>query len=229
MKRFWRAATVSEQVEGWGISLDDRPLKTPARAVLSIPNLALAEAIAAEWNGAGEAVDPRAMPLTGFANAAIDQVAPNRATFAETLARYAEADLLCYRADSPAKLVLRQAEQWDPLLAWARRRFDVDFVVTSGVIHVAQPAATIERLGHAVHALDALRLAPLAPLVTIGGSLVTALALIEEAIEFDTAWNAVSLDEQWQIEQWGADDEAVASLAGRKRDVAAAKAFLDLL
>ena len=229
MRRFWLAASVTEQVGGWGISLDERPLKTPARAVLSIPNRVLAEAIAAEWNGAGETVDPRAMPLTGFANAAIDQVAPNRAAFGETLARYAEADLLCYRAESPAKLVARQAEHWDPLLAWARRRFDVDFVVTSGVIHVAQPSATIERLGHAVHALDALRLAPLAPLVTIGGSLVTALALVEEAIDFDTAWNAVSLDEQWQIEQWGADDEAVASLAGRKREFAGAKAFLDLL
>lgn len=229
MKRFWRAARVTEQVEGWGIALDDRSLKTPARTALSIPNRALADAIAAEWNGAGETVDPRAMPLTGFANAAIDQVAPGRTTFADTLARYAEADLLCYRAESPAKLVARQAEQWDPLLVWARRRFDVDLVVTSGVIHIAQPAATIERLGHAVHALDALRLAPLAPLVTIGGSLVTALALVEDAVDLDTAWNAVSLDEQWQIEQWGADDEAVNSLAGRKRDFAAAKAFLDLV
>ena len=229
MKRFWRAATVIEEGDGWGVALDDRPLKTPARAPLAIPNRALVDAIAAEWNRAAETVDPRAMPLTGFANAAIDQVAPDRTKFADGLARYAEADSLCYRAGSPVKLVARQAVQWDPLLAWARRRFDVDFIVTSGVIPVAQPTPTIERLGHAVRALDALHLAPLSPLVTIGGSLVTALALVEGAVDFETAWNAVSLDEQWQIEQWGADDEAAASLAHRKRDFGAAKAFLDLL
>lgn len=229
MKRFWRAATVIETAGGFGVALDDRPLKTPARTVLVVPHRALADAIVAEWNAASEAVDPRAMPLTGFANAAIDQVAPNATTFAEGLARYAEADLVCYRAESPAKLVARQAAEWDPLLTWARRRFNVDFVVTSGVIHVAQPTATIERLGHAVRVVDALHLAAISPLITIGGSLVTALALVEGAVDFDTAWNAVSLDELWQIEQWGADDEAVVALAHRKRDFGAAKAFLDLL
>ena len=119
------------------------------------------------------------MPLTGLANAAVDRVAPDPAAFAAGLARYAEADLACYRAEGPQALVERQSAAWDPLLDWARRRFDVDFRPTSGLVHVPQPPATVDRLGHAVAALDPFRLAGLSPLVTIGGSLVAALAVIE--------------------------------------------------
>ena len=189
----------------------------------------MAQAIAAEWNEAPETVDPRAMPMTGLANAAIERVAPDAAGFAAGLARYGEADLFCYRAEGPAKLVERQAAAWDPLLAWARRRFDVDFAITQGINHVPQPAGTAERLGHAVAAMDAFRLAALSPLVTIGGSLVAALAVAEGAVEAEAAWDAVSVDERWQIETWGDDAEAVATLEGRKRDWMAAARFLRLL
>ena len=146
-----------------------------------VPTEALAEAIAEEWRAVEDEIDPRAMPLTGLANAAIDRVAPDRQAFAEGLARYAEADLACYRAEGPRELVERQEQSWDALLAWARRRYDVDFATTSGLLHVAQPPATVERLAHAVAALDAFRLAGLSPLVTIGGSLVAALAVLEKA------------------------------------------------
>ncbi len=229
MRRFWTAARAVEAEDGWGVELDGRPLKTPSRVALVVPVRDMAEAIAAEWSGAGETVDPRAMPLTGLANAAVDRVAPDPATFAGGLAKYAEADLFCYRAAVPEKLVQRQAAQWDPLLAWARRRFEVDFVVTDAIVHVGQPAATVARLGQAVAVLDAYRLAALSPLVTIGGSLVAALAVVEEAMPLDTIWEAVSLDERWQIEQWGDDDEAVASLANRWTDFEAAARFLSLL
>ena len=229
MKRFWTAARAVEAEDGWGVELDGRPLKTPSRVALVVPMRDLAEAIAAEWSGAGEAVDPRAMPLTGLANAAVDRVAPDPVTFSGGLAKYAEADLFCYRAAGPAKLVQRQAAQWDPLLAWARRRFDVDFVITDSILHAPQPPATIARLAHAVAALDPFPLAALSPLVTIGGSLVAALALVEDAAPFDTIWSAVSLDERWQIEQWGDDAEAVASLANRRADYDAAARFIRLL
>ena len=229
MKRFWTTARAVEAEDGWGVELDGRPLKTPSRVALVVPMRDMAEAIAAEWSGAGEAVDPRAMPLTGLANAAVDRVAPDPVTFSGGLAKYAEADLFCYRAAGPAKLVQRQAAQWDPLLAWARRRFEADFVVTDAIVHIGQPAATVARLGQAVAALDAYRLAALSPLVTIGGSLVAALAVVEEAVPLDTIWEAVSLDERWQIEQWGDDDEAVASLASRRTDFEAAARFLSLL
>ncbi|MFL6765519.1 MAG: ATP12 family chaperone protein [Sphingomicrobium sp.] len=229
MKRFWKDAVAERDGDGWAVKLDGRPVKTPARVPLAVPTEALAEAIADEWRGVAEKIDPRAMPLTGLANAAIDRVAPEPQAFASGLARYAEADLACYRADGPNQLISRQEQSWDELLAWARRRYDVDFVTTAGLIHVAQPAATVERLSHAVAALDPFRLAGLSPLVTIGGSLITALAVLEKAITPEEAWEAVSVDERWQLEQWGADAEAEAALESRRRDFLAAARFLELL
>jgi chaperone required for assembly of F1-ATPase len=229
VKRFWTDVTVEPDESGWAILLDGRPLKTPARAALAVPTQALAEAIAEEWRSVGETVDPRAMPLTGLANAAIDRVAPDRQAFAQGLARYAEADLACYRVEGPRELVAQQELSWDPLLAWARRRYDVDFATTCGLMHVAQPGATVERLSHAIAALDAFQLAGLSPLVTVGGSLVAGLAVIEKAIGADEAWKAVSIDEQWQLDQWGADAEAEKALDNRRRDFMAGARLLELV
>ena len=229
MKRFWKDVAVQRDADGWGVTLDGRPVRTPARAALAVPTEALANAIADEWRGVGETIDPRAMPLTGLANAAIDRVAPNKEAFAAGLARYAEADLACYRADGPRELIDRQEQSWDALLNWARRRYDVDFATTTGVTHVTQPAATVERLSHSVSALDAFRLAGLSPLVTIGGSLVGGLAVLERAMTPDQVWTAVSLDDEWQLERWGSDAEAEAALENRKRDFFAAARFLELL
>ena len=229
MKRFWKDAGAVETEGGWAIELDGRPVRTPLREALEVPTRALADAIAAEWNAVGETIDPRAMPMTGLANAAIDRVAPDRAAFAAGIAKYAEADLACYRADAPKALVDRQAEQWDALLGWARRRYDVDFAVTTGITHVEQPPATVERLSHAVEALDAFRLAGLSPMVTAGGSLVAALAVLEDAMSADRAWSAVTVDDEWQKERWGSDAEAEAALEGRRRDFMAGARFLELL
>ena len=229
MKKFWKEASVHAEGVGFAIRLDDRPVRTPARAELIVPTKALANAIADEWRSVEDEIDPRAMPLTGLANAAIDRVAPERQAFAGGLARYAEADLACYRSEWPPDLVERQAQAWDPLLAWARRRYDVDFSTTSGLLHVPQPQATIERLSHAVTALDPFRLAGLSTLVSIGGSLVAALAVLEHAITPEAAWDAVSVDEHWQLQQWGADSEAEKALENKRADFFAAARFLNLL
>jgi chaperone required for assembly of F1-ATPase len=229
VKRFWKTAAAVAEQDGWGVRLDERPLKTPAKAPLLVPTETLGQAIAEEWGSAPERVDPRAMPLTGLANAAIGQVAPDRAAFAAGLAKYAEADLACYRAEGPQTLAERQAESWDRLLGWARRRYDIDFAVTTGIVHVDQPPATVERLAHEVAALDAFRLAGLSTLVTIGGSLLAALSLTEGAVTTEQAWDTVSIDERWQLEKWGQDDEAVAALALRRADFFAAARFIELL
>ena len=229
MKRFWKVAEVVESDGGFGVTLDDRSVKTPARADLAVPTRQLAEAIVAEWNGCGDDVDPRAMPLTGLANAAIDRVAPDKAGFAAGIARYAESDLTCYRAEGPETLVARQAESWDALQAWARRRYDVDFTCVSGVIHAPQPEETVRKLYHAVAALDAFHLAGLSPLVTIGGSLVAGLAVIEQMMPAEDVWEAVSLDDRWQLEQWGDDPEAGAMLDARRGEFLTAARFIDLL
>jgi chaperone required for assembly of F1-ATPase len=228
MKRFWKEVGVEPRDGGWAIQLDGKPVRTPARQALVVPGEALAEAIAAEWRSVEDEIDPRAMPLTGLANAAIDRIAPDSQAFAAGLARYAEADLACYRNEWPPELAERQRIAWDSLLAWARRRYDVDFATTSGLIHVPQPQATVDRLAHAVAALDPFRLAGLSPLVTAGGSLVAGLAVLEKALTADQAWEAVSVDERWQLEQWGADAEAEAALENKRRDFMAAARFLAL-
>lgn len=224
-RRFWTEVTVEDRA----IRLDGRALKTPARADLVLPTDALAGAIAEEWRAVEEAIDPRAMPLTGLANAAIDRIAPDAAAFAAGLARYAESDLLCYRADHPAELIARQGEHWDPPLDWARARYDVDFVVTAGIAHVEQPQGTVKRLAAAVSARDAFHLAGLSPLVTLSGSLVLALALAEGAMTEEACWQAAELDQLWQAEQWGEDVLATQAREDKRRDFRAAARFLALL
>jgi len=226
VKRFYKEATVGE---GNRILLDGRPVRTPGRVPLALPNARLAEAIADEWTAQGKDIDPRAMRLTGLANAAIDRIAPDPAAFAQGLAAYGESDLLCYRADGPAALVARQIEMWEPPLAWARARYDVKFEVVAGIIHKPQPPETVARLAAALAARDPFELAGLSPLVTISGSLIVALALAEGAIGLDAAWAAAALDELWQAQNWGEDADAARALAARRADFAAAARFLSLL
>jgi chaperone required for assembly of F1-ATPase len=229
VKRFYKDVAVAPAGGRFGLRLDGRVVKTPARAPLDVPSAALAESIAEEWRGQGERIDPRSMPLTGLANAAIDRVAPDVDAFAAGLARFGESDLICYRAPGPEALVARQQERWDPFVAWARSRYDIDLTVAEGVMHHAQPAATVARLAAAVASRGPFELAGLSPLVTVGGSLVIALALAERAFPLEEAWAAASLDDQWQLDQWGEDAEAVTALANRRRDFGAGALFLDRL
>lgn len=226
MKRFYGQATVGD---GGSILLDGRPVRTPERALLALPSPSLANAVAEEWATQGETIDLQTMPLNGLANAAIDRVAPDPATFAAPLAAYAETDLLCYRADAPPELVAAEAAAWDPLLDWARHRYDVHFEIATGIIHRPQPAETIARLGEALRARDAFALAAMHPLVTIGGSLVVALAVAEGAISPEAAFDAAHLDEIWQAAQWGEDWLATQTREARKREFLSAARFLSLL
>ncbi len=228
MKRFYKAARVTGDGP-FGVALDGRPLRTPARALLAVPTAALAAGIAAEWQGQGDEILPRTMVLTGLANAAIDRVAADPAAFADGLAGFAANELLAYRADAPPALVARQAAEWDPWLAWARGRYDVDFRLVTGIIHAPQPPATLARIAAAYRALDAFRLAALHPVVTIAGSAVIGLAVVEGVMDADTAWAAGHLDELWQAEQWGKDPLAEAGHRERQGELAAAVGLLQLL
>lgn len=229
MKRFYKTAEARACDGGHEILLDGRPVRTPARAALILPNADLAAAVAEEWEQQRQDIDPKSMPLTGLANAAIDRIGADHAGFVRGLAVYGETDLLCYRADTPEGLVDRQTAAWDSLLAWGRHRFDVDFEVVCGIVHREQPNRTVEQLRKALEARDAFQLAALSPLVTIPGSLIIALALAEGAIDLDAAWTAATVDEAWQTEHWGEDEEASRVLAGRRREFEAAYRFLQLL
>jgi len=229
VKRFWKQATVVPEGDGWGLALDGRPVRTPQRAPLVVTSRALAEAIAAEWDAQRETIDPGSMPMTGLANAAIDLATPDPAAFAEPIAAYANGDLLCYRDDRDAVLQAEQAAAWNPLLAWAEARHDIEFALAQGVLPVDQPSGTVAALRAALLAQDPFRLAALTPIVTIGGSLVAALALADKAFSADALWQAVSLDELYQERRWGADSEAQQARARREADWNNAARFLNLL
>ena len=226
MKRFWTGTSVVASDAGWSVALDGKPLRTPARKPLALPTRALAEAIAAEWDAQTGQVRPAAMPLTGLANAALDRAGPELVTM---LAAYGESDLLCYRAERPAELIALQAAEWDPPLEWARRRYDVVFVVTHGIAHRVQPAPTLARLTAAVDAPDLFRLAGLNPLITITGSLVLGLAVLEGELTADTAFDAGELDTRFQAAHWGEDAEAAVTCARRRADLLAGARFLAML
>ncbi|WP_156254755.1 ATP12 family chaperone protein [Sandarakinorhabdus oryzae] len=228
MKRFYRQASVTGEGP-FCIALDGRAVRTPARALLELPSRALAAAVAGEWQGQGETIDPRTMPLTGTANAAIDRVAPDPTGFARRLAAYAESELIAYRADGPASLLAAQAEAWDPWVEWLSRRYDVGLTITSGVMHVAQPPATLARIQAAFAAFTPFQLAPLDAIVSITGSAVLGLAVAAGELESDAAYDIAHVDARWQEIHWGRDALAAKAESARRADLAGAVTFLRLL
>jgi chaperone required for assembly of F1-ATPase len=215
-RRFWTEATVAPTGNGFALHLDGRPARTPAKAPLVLPTAALAEAVASEWATQVGEIDPASMPLTRAANSAIDRVAPNRGEVARLIADHAGSDLICYRATEPRELIARQARVWDPLLAWAEQRFGLRPAVTEGIVHVAQPPEWIEATAREVGATDPFRMTGLYDLVAISGSFVIGFAVAEGAISDAEGWAASRIDEDWQVEQWGADDEALAAASQRR-------------
>lgn len=207
-KRFWKNATVVAVDGGHTVQLDGRPVKTPSKAGLIVPTAAMAAAMAAEWDAQVELVDPRTMPVTRSANSAIDKVRVQHAEVVAMLAEYGDSDLLCYRAADPEGLIRRQAEGWDPLLEWAAKELGVRLRVAQGVMHVKQDPVALTRLRAELEALDEFALTAAHDLISLSGSLVLALAVTRNALLPEDAWTLSRIDEHWQIEQWGADEDA---------------------
>lgn len=227
-KRFWKETAVAAEGAGFTVHLDGRPVRTPAKAALILPTRALAEAVAAEWQAQEGKIDPGTMPATRTANSAIDKLARQQAEVVEMLAAYGETDLLCYRAERPLALAARQAGVWNPLLAWAEAEFGAALNVTAGVLPVEQPAESLARLRAGVAGLDPFRLAAFHDLVAISGSLVLALAVVRGRIAPDEAWEASRIDETWQNEQWGIDEEAARAESVKRRAFTDAWRFFTL-
>jgi len=224
-KRFWKAAMVEAVEGGFTVKLDGRAVKTPAKAALIVPTRAMAEAVAAEWQAQGEKIDPGTMPVTRSANAALDKVAAQKAEVAELIAAYGETDLLCYRAEAPEELAALQSAAWDRWLDWAAHRFDARLTVTLGVVPITQPDPAMAALSARVAACDIWELAALHDLVGITGSLVLGLAVAEGALSSENAWSASRIDEDWQIVQWGEDEEAAELAALKKQALLHAERF----
>ena len=208
MKRFYKDVSVAPVEGGFGVLLDGKPVKTPARNGLTLPTQKLADAIAAEWREQGEEIVATSMPLLRLANSVIDGVADNQDGVIDAILRFGENDLLCYRAHQPRDLAVRQCEGWDPLLDWARQKFGAQMTVAHGLNHVDQPAEALAALRGALKQFDALTLGALHVIASITGSTVLALAVAEGKVSPVRAFTLSRIDETYQAEKWGEDAQA---------------------
>lgn len=228
-KRFWKQALAVPAKGGFGVELDGRAVKTPAKRALILPSEALAQAIAAEWDAQEEAINPTLMPFTRTANAAIDKVSIQKGEVADMLAAYGDSDLLCYRADGPEALIARQSQYWDPVLDWAADTLGARLHPRTGIMHKPQDPEALSRLSERTHALSDFELAAFHDLVSLSGSLILGFAAAMQAWDIHELWDFSRLDEEWQAEQWGRDEEADALMETKKRAFLHARQVLDLI
>lgn len=230
LKRFYEQVTTKDEGGGQAsLLLDGKPVRTPGKAPLVLPSQALAEAIAEEWRGQGTRIDPATMPLTKFANSVIDGVAGREGAVIDDILSYAGSDLLCYRAEGPKGLVALQTKHWDPIVAWAKQDLRAPMRLTEGVMHVGQSQASLDALKQRLINFDRWHLGPLHVMTGLAGSALLALAVALRRLSPEEAWSAAHLDEDWQINQWGEDEEASHRRESRWRDFAAAARMLGLL
>jgi chaperone required for assembly of F1-ATPase len=224
-KRFYKSVTVTERL---GISLDGRSVKTPLKALLVLPNHALAEAVAAEWEAQIEVINPHAMPLTKLANTAIDRAVAEKSKITAEILEFAGSDMVCYRAESPEGLVLRQTTHWDPIIAWARSELKASFATVNTITHRRQSAASMLALENHIVTLDPFSFVTVHNLTTLTGSALLAAMLAAGKIPAEAAWLAANVDEDWQIGTWGVDAEAMIRREGRLSEFLAGAKFLNL-
>jgi chaperone required for assembly of F1-ATPase len=228
-RRFYNEVRCELRGEKFEVHLDGRSVKTPKKIGLMLPTRALGDAIAEEWARQGERINPATMPLTKLVNSAIDGVTGREAEARTDILKYAANDLLCYRAEGPHGLVKRQARAWDPVVDWAHKALGARFIVAAGVMPVVQSAQALTVIAAQLEGLDAFRLASLHVMTTLMGSALLALAHAHGRLTAAEAWAAAHVDEDWQIEQWGADAEAAARRQRRWEEMWAASQFLRLI
>jgi len=229
-KRFYTNVTVVGEEGAYRVRLDERTVRTPGGAELVVPTEAAAQLVAAEYDAQGEHIDPMSMPVTRLVNTAIDGVANDPQAVLEDVLRYASSDLICYRADSPERLIELQREAWDPVLDWIETTIGARFNLAEGVMHVQQPKETLAALGsYLVQRNETFRLSALHVMTTLMGSAILALGVESGFLEAEAGWNAAHVDEHWNISQWGEDSEAAARMTARRRDMLAAVQLLKVI
>lgn len=224
-KRFYKDVTLREDAAGWSVLLDGRPIKTPGKRSLALPSETLAEAVAAEWRAQAKVVDPGTMPVTRIANTAIEAVGERMREVANDVVAFAGSDLLCYRAAGPEALVTRQSGAWDPIIQWAAAELGARFILAEGIMPIEQPAAALDQIAKVVEPLDAFQLSGLHVATTLTGSALLALGVLRGRLTPEDAWISAHIDEDYEIELWGPDEEAAARRAVRWSEMQAACLF----
>lgn len=208
-KRFYNEVTLGQSDEGYNVLLDGRPVRTPMKRLLAVSSASVAERLREEWDAQREVIDPAKMPVTRLVNTALDGVADNKDAVADEIVRFAGTDMICYRADSPERLVERQKEMWNPVLDWAAKELGARFILAEGVIHQEQPQPAIAAFSAALEKFSSpLELACIHTVTTLTGSAILALAFAHGLLDAETVWKLAHIDEDWQIEHWGTDEEA---------------------
>jgi len=215
IKRTWEIVAVQRSEVGFSVTLDDQPIITPAKNTLLLPSSSLANRVANEWKEQNNEIIPAEMPFTRLSNSAIDKVSSQFKEVADILSEFGETDLFYYRASSPAELVEKQKIAWDPFLDWVNTSMNVRINVSSGVMFIDQDDDEMVKLKAPIYNMTPFQLAGFHEIVTISGSLIGAYAFVEKAFTADQVWSASRIDEEWQIEQWGSDEEATAT-SGKK-------------
>jgi len=228
MKRFYKEAGTAPVEGGHGVLLDGKPVRTPARAPLVAPTAALAQAVADEWHAQSEKIEPATMPLMRMVATAIDRIPGRRSSVEADLVSFGAADLLCYRAKTPSELVARQMALWQPVLDWAALRLDAALLVTDDVRHVEQPPQALAALTRRLQALDALELTAVHAVTSPTGSLLLALALLDDEIDAERAFEAGLADELYNLQVWGEDPDARSRLEALRSEIAAARRLIEL-
>ena len=228
MKRFYKSVGIAAEESGFSVRLDNRPVKTPAKNLLLLPNRPLADAVAAEWDRQSEDIDAHSMRLTRLANSAIDRVTGHRQAVIAEVAGFAGTDLVCYRAAEPASLAKRQEEGWAPLVSWVAERHGIHLAITTGLLPVAQSDRSAKAVQTAIESFDVFSLAGLHLVTSACGSVVLGLAVADGRIDGASAWEFSLIDESFQIEEWGEDPEATKRRAGLLEDITAAAEYLRL-
>lgn len=224
-KRFYKSVSVTETL---GIALDGKAVKTPLKAPLILPNRALAETVAAEWEAQKEFINPHAMPLTKLANTAIDRAVAEKSKIAAEILEFAGSDMVCYRADSPESLVSRQTAHWDLVITWAKSELKASFVTAKTMTHKRQSTHALRALEGHITVLDPFSFVAVHNLTTLTGSALLAMMAATGSMSADAAWAAANVDEDWQIETWGKDTEAMTRRAGRFSEFSASVKFVNL-
>jgi chaperone required for assembly of F1-ATPase len=227
-KRFYAHAGVAQSPDGFTITLDDKPVRTPSGRALAAPSREIADAIAAEWEAQQEFINPLTMPFTRFANSVVDAVADRVEAVTADIAKYFESDLLFYRAGHPEALVAREAAHWDPVLFWAAETLGAHFILAEGIMHIRQPDPAVAAARAALPD-DPWSVAALHVITTSTGSALLALALLRGVLDPDEVWAAAHVDEDWNIEKWGVDEEVAARRAARQVDFRTAARILKVL
>ena len=227
-KRFYASAGVGEGESGFLVTLDGKPIKTPSGHQVIVPARSIADAVAAEWNAQGETINPLTMPLTRFANSVVEGVVDKVDAVAADIAKYLRSDLLFYRAGHPEALVAREAAHWDPILFWAADTLRAHFILSEGLVHIRQPDSAVAA-ARAALPCDPWSIAALHVVTTLSGSALLALALFHGVLDHDQVWAAAHVDEDWNIEKWGVDEEVAARRAARQVDFKAAAGILKAL